>query len=459
MFYSKNVKTRCRQSFGCLIVLSTIVMSSSSQSDTLVEAINQTLATSPEILVKAIEAGARVDEIRQARAGYLPVVDFSAAIGYENSRNSTTIGAYDAGSADSKDQKRTHREAAVRARQMLFDGFGVRSEVLRQSARQASASQELCSQASDIALSVAQAYINIMRQQDILELMQENTLEHARIVELIQIQGKKGRSNEADVAQAESRLVLAKTNEISAESVLKDVKTQYQRLVGNLPLSYSLPQVPPYIPVSLELAIQQAVMDHPVMKLASEDVKAAEAQYEASKSTFLPQLDLEVGANWDKDANGGKGDTYTHVAKLNVTYNLYNGGGDKARLSQTSKLVNEAIEVRNRARRQVEEEVRLAWIAVDFGAQRLSPLAEYVRQSGKSRKLYDKQFLVGSRTLLDVLDSQSEFTSARQSEINAQFDLVFNQFRLLHSTGSLLTALNAKLQFENQCGLAVVHVM
>ena len=214
--------------------------------------------------------------------------------------------------------------------------------------------------------------------------------------------------------------------------------------------------MPAGTPVSLEAALKLGTEIHPVIKLASADVQAAEAQYEASKSAFMPRFELEVGANWNTDANGGKGDTYSHVAKVNMRYNLYNGGGDKARRSQTSKLVNEAMEVRNRARRQVEEEIRLAWVAIDYGSQRLRPLEEHVVQAGKSRELYNKQFLMGSRTLMDLLDSQNEYTSARQSEINARYDLLFNQFRLLNSTGSLLTAMDASLPVENACGVKVV---
>ncbi|WP_422467575.1 TolC family outer membrane protein [Endozoicomonas sp. ALC013] len=437
-------------------LLSAAVLTANTRADTLLDSINQTLATNPEILIRTTEADARMDEITQAKAGYLPSVDLTAGIGYENSRNSTTIGAFNAGDADSKDQDRTRRDASLIARQMLFDGFAVDSEVDRQKARQASAAQEVCSVAGNTALQVTQAYINVMRQQSVVELMQANSAEHERVVELIEKQGRKGRSNEADVAQAQSRLVLARANEISAESVLRDVKTQYQRLVGNLPASYTLPEVPAGTPVSLEAALKLGTEIHPVMKLASADVQAAEAQYEASKSAFMPRLELEVGANWDTDANGGKGDTYSHVAKLNMTYNLYNGGGDKARRSQTTKLVNEAMEVRNRARRQVEEEIRLAWVAIDYGSRRLRPLEEHVVQASKSRELYDKQFLIGNRTLIDLLDSQNEYTSARQSEINARYDLLFNQFRLLNSTGSLLTAMDASLPVENDCGVKVV---
>ncbi|WP_281648873.1 TolC family outer membrane protein [Parendozoicomonas sp. Alg238-R29] len=438
--------------------LGLLFLSSALQAGSMLDSVNEALATNPEILIRTAEADARDYEIRQAKAGYLPTVDLRSGIGYENTRNSTTIGLYNSRQEPDKDLNRTRRDASIVARQMLFDGFAVDSEVARQEARHASASFDVCSAAESIALEASQVYINVIRQQAVVELAKENVKEHERVVELIRKQGAKGRSNEADVAQAESRMVLAKANEISAESVLRDARTQYQRVIGNLPQSFTLPSAPASLPVNLEAALTQAKANHPVLRLASADINAAQAQYDASKSPFMPRVELEVGADWTSDANGGKDDEYTHTAKINMTYNLYNGGADKARREQASKLMNEAIEIKNRAQRQVEEEVRFAWIAVEFGEKRLMPLAEHVKQADRSRELYNKQFLIGSRTLLDLLDSQNEYFSARQSEINARYDLAFNRYRLLQSTGSLVSGIGATLPVENSCGVAVTSL-
>ncbi|CAM3573155.1 TolC family outer membrane protein [Parendozoicomonas haliclonae] len=441
-----------------LLAAITASSASTAYAGTLLDSVNEALSTNPEILIRSSEVDARRFEVRGAKAGYLPSVDLRAGIGYENSRNSTTIGFYNAGEESDQDLNRTRRDASIVARQMLWDGSAVESEVDRQKARLSSAAQDLCTAAETVALSATEAYLNILRQQAFVDLTRENVDEHERLVELIRKQGAKGRSNDADIAQAESRMVLAQANLISAESVLRDVRTQYQRIVGNLPQSLTLPSAPAGAPISLDAALAQAIDNHPVLKLAAADIQAAEAQYEASKSSFLPRFELEVGADWNSDANGGKDDTYTHTAKVNMTYNLYSGGADSARKSQTSRLINEAVEVRNRALRQVEEEVRFAWIAVEYGEKRLRPLAEHVKQADLSRELYNKQFMIGNRTLLDLLDSQNEYFSARQSELNARFDLLFNNYRLLQSTGSLLTSVGASLPVENRCGATVAQM-
>ncbi|MGI9273904.1 MAG: TolC family outer membrane protein [Endozoicomonas sp.] len=433
-----------------VFALSAITLAASVRGS-LIDSVNETLATNPEILIRTTEARARLDEIRQARGGYFPKVDLTAGIGYENSRNGTTLGAYNRGESDSKTQDRTRREASLTGTQMLFDGFATDSEVDRQTARQLSATMEVCRAAESVAIETTEAYINILRQQQLFEVATSNRNEHERIYDLINKQGISGLISDADLVQAQSRLVLAQANQIATESALRDSKTVYQRLVGNLPEDMQLPNTPGNIPVDLEQALDTAATSHPVLKVAQADIKAAEAQYEASKSSFMPKFELELAATWGRDQNGGKRDEYDHTAMLKMRYNLLNGGADKARLEQTSKLLTEAMEVRDRAARQVREEVRFAWTAVEFGEKRLVPLATHVEHALRSRDLRSSQFNLGRRTLIDLLDSQNEYFAARQAEVNALHDLLFNQYRLHQSTGSLLSYLQAKLPEGFSC--------
>ncbi len=434
------------------VMILSVTITQSAQSETLTAIVNKAIATNPEVLIRTNGANAKADEVRQARAGYLPEVNLTAGAGFENSRNATTIGRSTI--TGRKDQNRTRREAAVTMRQVIFDGFATGSEVDRQLARQIASDYEVCAISEDIGLEATKAYTDVMRSQQLVANAESNLKEHKRIVELIRKRGS-DMGTDADVAQAESRLLLAQANLISTRSELRDSKASYQRIVGNLPSKYARPKAPATMPVNLDEALKQAMHSHPVMQITGADVDQAEAQYEASKSRFMPTFTAELGADWGKDENGGKGTNYNHTAMLRMSLNLYNGGADTARRSQTSKLINEAMEIRNRAIRQIQEEVRLAWISVDSGAARLNHLNAHEKNAKRAFGLYNQQFSAGSRTLLDLLDSQNEYFSAGNSRIRADLDLLYSQFRLLHSGGTLLKSLNADLPFGNRCGLAM----
>ena len=123
---------------------------------------------------------------------------------------------------------------------MIFDGFATDSEVERQIASKMAADYEVCSTSEDIALLATEAYTDVMKEQALVKNAELNLKEHKRIVELIRQRGS-NMGTQADVAQAESRLLLAQANFIAAEALLRDRKSGYQRVIGNLPKKFIRP--------------------------------------------------------------------------------------------------------------------------------------------------------------------------------------------------------------------------
>ena len=82
-------------------------------------------------------------------------------------------------------------------------------------------------------------------------------------------------------------------------------------------------------------------------------------------------FDLELGYGNNKNLDGVKGDNDEKWAMLRMRYNLFRGGSDMARISETTHLTNEAREVMSRTQRQVEESTRLSWNAYTSAAERL----------------------------------------------------------------------------------------
>ena len=85
-----------------------VAMSPLVLAETLADVVQIAIATNPEVLIKTSGADAKEYEVRLARAGYLPTINLTVGIGYENSRNATTIAQ--APITDRKDQDRTRRE-------------------------------------------------------------------------------------------------------------------------------------------------------------------------------------------------------------------------------------------------------------------------------------------------------------------------------------------------------------
>ena len=118
---------------------------------------------------------------------------------------------------------------------------------------------------------------------------------------------------------------------------------------------------------------------------------------------------------------------------LMVRYNLFNGGADTARSRSTSALQSQAKDIHLNAYRQVEEGTRLAWAARDSLLQQKEFFRKHVDSSYDTVQAYKKQFTLGKRTLLDVLNTENELFEARRSYINADYDELYAEYRIMNA--------------------------
>ncbi len=392
----------------------------------LSDAISKALYTNPKVLEQSTEIFARQEEVSQAQAGYLPSVDLTAGIGREWSDNSTTR------SAGLDHRTLTRREVGVKLDQMLFDGFATRSEVARQIARVDSQKYRVQSVSENTALDAVKAYSDVLRHRALKNFSEVNVKSHIVIYDQVKLRLGSGISSSSDLDQIVGRRASAAASLVSDEANLRDAESQFLTVVGVLPKELeALTDVDSPFPASLDSAIDEALANHPTLKSANSDIEAALAQQEAAKHNFYPKFNLEVGASYGEDQNGALGRDRDMSAMVQMRYNLFSGGRDKARSRQTAHLVNEAKEVRNSTHRQVVESLRLAWSAYETTLEQVKFYQEYVDASGRTRNAYIKQFRLGKRTLLDLLDTENEVYSAQRKRLKAKYDHQFAQYRIL----------------------------
>ena len=130
---------------------------------------------------------------------------------------------------------------------------------------------------------------------------------------------------------------------------------------------------------------------------------------------------------------------------LRMRYNLYRGRSDEAKKQQFAHLVEKAKEVRNNTYRQVEQETRLAWVAYEAVRDQIPVLEDYVRDSESTKAAYIQQFDLGRRTLLDLLNTENEMITAKQSLVTARQDLLYNEYRIFRAIGELLYTVGVEL--------------
>ena len=406
------------------------------QAETLVEAVEAVLETNPNVLASVHERQAVDEEIKQAKAGYLPTVDLAIGTGWEKTDSSLTRSGVEL----------NRNEASLQLRQMVFDGMETKNEVRRQTARSDSRAYKIVGTSEDKALEAIEAYLNVLRRQKLVDLAVTNLEAHERTHDQIKLRSEYGVGRKSDKDQSNGRLALAKANLIAERSNLIDAETTYLRVVGIKAKDLTDPESPrELIPETLDEAIVQALDNHPILKSAMADVESSNAQYDTAKAPFYPRVDFELGTTSNNDIDGINGTNRDVTAMFRLRYNLLNGGRDSARREQTAYLINQATEIRNNTHRQVEQSMRLSWNALHTVDMQREYFEIHVKSSKSSRDAYQQQFSLGQRTLLDLLDSENELFIARQDYVNSQYDELIALYRILNSMGTLLASLKVVL--------------
>lgn len=398
---------------------------------TLVQAVEQTIQSNPEILAEANRRLSVDKTIDQARAGYAPRVDLNLGYGREYTKNPATRPG---------SETLTRGEASITARQMLYDGFYTKSEVERTTASADSAGFAVTDISERRSLQAIGAYLDVLRRQDLLKLTQTNLESHQTIFSQIEQRSDSGVGRRADVDQAQARLALSQSNLESQLGNVEDARTNFQRVVGTMPENITNPgdECCDKAPATLDDAVKIAYNQHPTLRTALANHEASLAQENAAKSAFHPRVDLDLGASANNNLDGEPGHDKGLYAMFRLQYNLLNGGADKARIEQIEHLSEQQKELINRAQREIELDVRLAWNALENAERRLPGLEQRVDAAEKTREAYAAQFRVGQRTLLDLLDSENELLSAGIAYTDTYYDRIYACYWLMQAMGKLL---------------------
>lgn len=431
--------------FALSVSLTTLLAFSSPQINaqedqviTLQDAVSVGVVTNPEYGIVATNRRATDEELRQAKALYLPSIDLRADTGYEHSDDPATRGGLDPN--DEEDLWRY--DAGITLTQLLFDGWETRYENERQKARVQSASNRVKETTELVGLAIVEAYLDVIRQRELLLIARENVAEHMAIMEQIEDSSAAGRSTSADVEQIKARVASARAQESSVRQGLRFAEAAYIREVGDTPGTLKMPIIPvDALSRSVDEEVEVALHQSPTIDIFEADIDVSHAEYKGAKSSFYPQVDLQLNAREGKDLNGVRDRDTSASALVVMNWNLYRGGGDTARVREFINREAQAKEERDQAARGIENDVRQTWARMVSSGERARQFAAQASANAEVVAAYKDQFDLNRRTLLDVLDAQNEYFVSRSNTVNAEFIEMFAVYRLLALKSELMKTL------------------
>lgn len=405
------------------------------QAMNLTEAIQSTLDNHPELAASVSQRLAADEGVKIAKGGYLPTVDLISAYGREYTDSPATrvpVGSHNT-------ETLTYSTNELRLRQMLFDGFNTPNEVARTEAVVNSRAYYALGTAESLALRTVEVYLDVLKRREMVALAENNLRAHQRVHDQISLRSDKGVGSTADRDQSAARLALAENNLYTEQVNLRDAEANFFSSTGRMPDELESPaSVKGETPQDLISARQMVMSNNPYLKSSQADVQAAEKQYEVTKSLFYPRFDAELATNAGNNIAGDEGHDKGWRAAVVMNYNLFNGLRDKAQLQAAAYQINESMDVRNNALRVLNENLNLAWNALENARKQTPKARDYADYTAKTREAYQQQFSLGQRTLLDLLDSENELFTANRRYTEVRYTEEFAMYRLIAATGELL---------------------
>jgi adhesin transport system outer membrane protein len=402
----------------------------------LVKAARQAVLTNPEVQARWNGFKAASNAQDMARAGFLPQLDLKASVGKESRTTpSTDYGSYGINGTE------------LTLNQMLFDGMFTANEVRRLGYAKLTSYYELAEISETIALEAVRAYVDVARYRELVDAATQNFVEHKQSAQQVEQRASSGLGRGADVEQANGRLALAESSLLTELTNLHDASARYLRVVGEKPPT-KLPSLPePFalgkMPTSTDTLLQEGLAGSPSLNAALENARTYKQAVATRQAAFMPRLDFKAYQQRDKNLDGVAGNTDLNGMKLVLNGNLYRGQADVARKRQATDQQAQARALQEKTCRDVRQSLSIAYSDM----RRLDEQQRYMDlhrlATEKSREAYRQQFDIGQRTLLDVLDSQSEYFEASRSYINARHNQAAAQARTLAGMGQLVAALGA----------------
>ncbi len=423
-------------------VMSLVLVSLGLSAMNVQTSVSKLLATNPDIKVSLDKFLQQKKEIKIAKSGYLPVVNFTLQGGIAKSGNIRH---------DTPNQTYRYYKAAIILTQNLFNGYGTEGNINFQKAKAISYAFKYIQTVNNITDKALKAYMDVLQ----ANLLYKNGLDNLKITKDILKKVKElykgGMTTKSEVTKIESQYYLAKANVLTLKDKLIQAENNFEKIFGFMPdlnnmnfnINLSLPQ-------NLKEAYLIAISDNPAIRSAKFYIKALKEYQKVVDKNFYPKVDLQLRQNDDDVSENNPYDYMDDrfIASLNLTYNIFNGYKDKTNSQMNKIKTNEAVNTLIKIKREVKANLYNAWDLNKILEKRIKDIKSYKIYSEKTLVLYQKEFSMGRRTLLELLTAQNDLYKAKNELIKTKFNLLYTKVKIHNLLGDLVDKIYGKKVFE-----------
>lgn len=402
---------------------------------TLTQALAEAYNTNPQLLAQRALLRATDEQVPQALSNWRPTVNFTGQVGFQREgllNDKSTTGTVVAGTRPNLVQ--------LQVAEPIYRGGRTVAQT-RQAINtvQATRAQTLAVETA-VFQSVAQAYIDVVRDQSLVEVNRNNEQVLRKQLEATQDRFRVGEVTRTDVAQAESSLAQATATLIAAEGTLAQSRANYVRTVGQPPGRLLLPRERPALPATREAAQSLAANDNFNVISANFAELAARDNIDLVRGQLLPQISIVGNVSRAQDPSitfqGFRTNTASVLAQM--TMPLYEGGAIYSQTRQAEQTVGQRRSQVDDARRAAVQTATQNWESLKAARASIQSFAAAVRAAQIALEGTQQEALVGSRTTLDVLIANQQLFTTQLQLITAEHDAAVAEFNIAAAIGRLI---------------------
>ena len=370
-------------------------------------------------------------EIDRAKAGWGPRVDITARGGFGRLNNSTTR---DYG----YDEASPHSSASLLITQPLWDGFLTRGRVRESEATYRSLDYRVLDNATTLALDAIIAHIDVLRRAHILDLTEKHVARHKEILSKANDRASLGVDTVADVSQAQGRFIRAKSTLSDAQAQYKISQEAYYRLTMLPAVNLGPVKLPSVMYNNANEVFEDAQKTNPKISAYMEDIKAARAVKEQAASKYHPTLNIEAGPSYsDRNGKARMWTSEVDVAAV-MRWNIFNSGADVAENKAAAARIRQSRQTLYDFYDSLRYTTEQSWAEYVSAREQHAFYLEAIEFNKATLSAYQEQFVLGERSLLDVLDAESELYNSSTQAATAQSNALIAAYRMRALTARLL---------------------
>ena len=416
------------------VLIYIFLLTSNAFAVTLYEALNDTFKNNTQLNAERENIKASEEDINISRADYMPSLSLTGSKSFENTNKLTNQSGGNASITD-VDPLTT----SIKLEQSLLD-YGRDISHQKNIVGLELARAKLSKKEQDVIYSAIETFTGLILAREKLEINRRNLNLLVRQVETDKVRLDRGKITITDLSQSESSLAGAQAQFTQASNDLLISILNYENIVGNSPDPNKLKKnskAIANIPSSLENAIELSKKNNPDIKIAELDLIQSEKDLAISEADLKPTASLSLERSYSEDLSTTYDEKEKDVLKATISWPFYSGGKKRSTINKNSNLTYRKRLLLEDAIKTNDTKVASAWSSLESSKSFLNSVKAQVRAAKIANEGISAEYERGSRTTLDVIQSNSLLLTAQISLANSQRNFLMAQYNLLKSVGLL----------------------